>query len=237
MPDLPPAHEADPGKGWRRLARAGVIFYGGAALVALFLTTSMRADLQDFLGLATGRLHPDLNPPITNYFIIATSCWLPPVMLNGIVGTLVCGPAVLRPGLKRLPQLLIAGTLWFLSLLPTYWFGMFHVSRIENEEMRSLTYGLLSAYLLAGGVMMLNAKRQLGEPTVIFWLGLLPWIVGVLAWMFLLCAQLLREDMTFSSPYTLMSTLGFLGNVALLLGWLLWWRAVARYERQRAAGK
>ncbi|GMV81116.1 MAG: hypothetical protein AMXMBFR7_23000 [Planctomycetota bacterium] len=231
---LQPAYLADPGKGWRRLARCGVLFYL-VVLVALVLSgQSVVNEIHSLYELAIGDVSPSMSPAYCSYFLIGSSWFFFPVLLNGLVGIFICWPSVLRPGARRLPQVFLAGVLWLASLVPCYFFAGFRLAQESSEEALTFALGLLSIYLLAGALCFLSALRLRGQSTMIFWLALLPWVDGVVAWGLFFLAQAMRDDLSLFSLWAMIDLIGFAGSIAMLWGWIGWWRAVVRYESPQA---
>lgn len=225
-----PAYLADPGRNWRRLARCGVLFYLLVLVVLVLSGQSVVNEIHSLYEMATGEISPSLSPPYCSYLLIGSSWFFFPVLLNGLVGVFICGTSALRPGARRLPQVLLAGMLWLASLVPCYFFAGFRLARESSEEAFPMALGLLSIYLLAGALCLLSGIRLRGQSTMIFWLALLPWVDGVVAWGLFFLAQALRDDLSLLSLWTLTDLIGFVGSIAMLWGWIMWWRAVVRYE-------
>ncbi|MCK6472552.1 MAG: hypothetical protein L6R28_12475 [Planctomycetes bacterium] len=226
-----PAHEADPGKGWRRLGRAVALL----GIVLIFVPDSWGQSLVQEAG-GFLRVALDLEPvwesdPCARILYTFFACYVPAMLLGGLLLALAFSRRVHSPRADRWIPHGAASLLWLLVLLPPYVFAAKHFSKLEGENARALLYGTLSAYLLVGGLSFLAARRKRRTAQFVFWLLAVPMPMLLLA---TLAVVLL--NLRFSSVWEKCLALTGAGcSGTLALAWIQWWRAVAKHERSDKA--
>jgi len=224
-----PAHVADPGKLWRRAARIGA----GLCFIATILpVNSLRENFWSQFGMILEIALTDqtdmLDGPVS-WLGLIFCCFVPVIFFGGPIALVVCGKNVLQPGRQRLWQKLPLLFLWLGTFLLPFMFFLLKLNDFYNQDLVAVFIGSLLAYLLVGGLTFLGNRRDYHKPTQIFWIGLVPSIVMALAWSCLLAYGLLIG--TAMAMLLFVCVFGAVGGLLLCVGWLKWWRAVARYER------
>lgn len=221
----------DPGRFWRRLVRSAV----GLFILLLLLNWQIdhvppwtiyeniaRVARGDVLGLGNSQ------KTISEYFLRAFACFVQPVFFMAPLLTILATPAVTKPGWKRIPLLLVAVVLWFVALIPPYFYGAVQLGvAISNHDNAAVGMGLMSAPLLLGFLAAVSAWRSRHGAQCVFWLGLYP--VGSVHFA-VACLCIGNWSSGMPSVYLVVPTLGFLFGSILFASWVMWWRAVARNE-------
>lgn len=226
-----PAHEADPGKGWRRLGRAVALL----GIVLIFVPdawgNSLVREAGSYLKVALD-LEPVYFPdPASRNLFIFFACYVPAMLLGGLLMVLAFSRQALSPHTTRWIPHGAAWVMWLLVLLPPYAFAAIHFSKLEDENTRALLFGMLSAYLLAGGLSFLAARRRRGTAQYAFWLLAVPMPMLLLASIAILILGL----QTTSAWEKALTLTGAACIGTLILAWIQWWRAVAKHERTHKA--
>ena len=103
---------------------------------------------------------------------------------------------------------------------------------VNDHDTVAIGMGMMSASLLLGFLAALSAWRQRNSAQCVFWLGLYPLASVYFA---LVCLNIGSWASGVGYNYLIVPTLGFACGTMLLLGWVMWWRAVARYEKVSSA--
>lgn len=239
--DLRLVHEADPGRGWRRLCRFSSILACASILpIADGVTGIYRILIHregtavlDFPDLLAYLLEPAiyLSAPL---FLLASSRRLHTSKRHrGITAVLFV--------------LLAWGGIGF-AIMRLYR----SLPRTRDESNVVLGVGVSMGFLSFSGVCLLLILDWKRGKAVLFWLGLAVgsmaflgcvghmgigiWIASNIGWNTMLGYIVSLPQRHFWRLIAL-SPVQLIFHVLLLLGWVMWWRAVERYERQRAAGK
>jgi len=216
----------DPGRFWRRMARCGALLCLVATVIP-FGRGETLWNVTDEILQAAIRACPVTSDP-TQLLIVLFCCLSGPAMLLGPAGLIVCSLRVLRPGIGRTPHVTLVLLVWLLATLPPYIFIGRHLRNlIENTNVLAVCLGLLTGYLFVAGLTFLGSWTARRTPVLIFWLEILPMVAAMVAWAALAVGFLIEPG----GPVNSLIYNGALGAVAsllMLIGWLMWWRAVRK---------
>lgn len=218
-----------PGNRARQLARFG-------ALLCTIATVCPTDDQKSMWGLA-GEIVETAWDSRDDGWIRVFCCLGASVLLGGPVYLYACRPW--HRDITRFRSYLILG-LWSISTAASYVFGVRQLPprTAETETTIAIAISALSIYLLISALLLLQSRRRRRTAVEMFPMGAFMPVLMIVAWAALVVG-FIRLSMKYPIPFTAtMATVfgaGVLGSVMTLVGWLLWWRALANAQRTPAA--
>ncbi len=220
----------EPGRNWRWLAWLGAVL----ALLAVFLPFERMSIWKAKDQIFELAWQQDTQK---GFFVVAFCCLAAPLLGTGAIFSAICLRNGTVPTAHIRRSLVIL--LWAVTAIAPYVFIFRHFPTRSPENDLSIALGMagLSVYLLLNGLAFLRGKRERYTPMAIFSIGLVPICLTALAWCAIDAALIQYYYFGRSGRTDVMtcvtSSIGTVGSLMLLAGWLAWWRAVGRDYRSR----
>ena len=159
------------------------------------------------------------------------------VLLGGPVYLYACRP--LQRDVTRFRSHLILG-LWGISTAASYVFGVRQLPprSAETETTIAIAISALSLYLLFSALLFLQSRYRRHTPLEMFPMGAFMPVLMLGSWMCFSVGILIQTSLSnaeITASMCVVSLAGITGSVMLLIGWLLWWRALANDQPKPAA--
>jgi len=135
-----PAHVADPGKGWRQLARWGAAMCLLATLWPFGYSGNLWTELGKLSEIVMGKNSLGFAEN-TFWLILVFCCFGPVVYLGGPCLIIVCGRNALQPGSHRFWQKAPLILLWLGAFIPPFCFFLIQLNRIHNKDLIAILIG------------------------------------------------------------------------------------------------
>lgn len=216
------ASELDPGRFWRRMARLGAFVCTVATFIPYWhenVWTWAPDRLADWRAVSEGI--PEGRSPLLVFIALTLT-----VLTTGPLFLLLCSPRLRWDRPPRAWHWVLAGIVWALAACGPYITGLMALPKLcaDTETLVTLGIGAGSAYLFLSGFIFLIARDYRATPLAVFWLCGLAVAANCLAW---LCGLIgIIGALFLDGAVFPVATPGLVGSLLLLLGWLMWWRAV-----------
>lgn len=244
MDTAPLALDADPGKSWRRLARAGAVF-----------SITVQAARHIHVGMfwsafvhAHSSASSPINPWVLDFFGKPAVYLLLPVVCLYILTTsaglfiaISTSPYFAHSRAGRLFRVTLLSLLTLLSVGSLFYYGLIQARHFTDERIQTAVAGVLMAFLLLGALALLQGWHERGKSTAHFWPGLPALVLAAVVGLCLVSGETIvwlnPASARLGSYYLVFSIGDALAFLAMLLGWLMWWRALAKHERAQKAAE
>jgi hypothetical protein len=222
--------EADPASRWRKLARCGAVLAIASTLIPIERDDNLWMAADDLARFARGE-RPGQG---TQKMLVTAFClMMAPVMLSGAAVLVGASRRSLKAYQRVLPLMAMFVLFLGTALLPAYFFG-FHMKGVARDDAAAMIgIGVLICFLFVAGLLFLVFWDRRKTPLAIFPLGIMPLVLNALAWLALALVFLAVTPPNITSYFFILS--GWGGSVMMLIGWLMWGRAVRREYKALAA--
>jgi hypothetical protein len=220
----------DPGRGWRRVVRCGVLFFVfmlgvGSLIDGIPPWHEMQATWR-VATTADGDAYGSFLPTAAICCMKVFACCFFTLYFSAPLLAIIATARIHRAGWRPFFAA-VSFVLWLMALLPPYCFGVYQLNSIQSEELRMGILSGLSLYLLLGLMTLINAWRARRSAVMILWLCVYPISSTVVAMIALVGLQsLIGRPVT--SGYFILAFVGLAGSVFFLTAFLKWWAAVRR---------
>ena len=221
----------DPGRRWRRCVRVGAVLCTLATVVP-FEGTDLN---QSILGFVSEILRTFSRGDMLGIKIFANQILT--CILSGPVFMFCASKHYNGPGVRGKLIRVALGLLWLISSLYTYYgvIRLYEYTPLEEFQIL-LMIGGLSVFLLVTALPFLASRLVWQTKLYPFGMGMVPIALAAIAWpalVFAFAYEIRKYTTLMFVQCVIVFGVGTCGSVLMLLGWLLWWRAVRAAMRAK----